>query len=429
MNALLERKGTQYIVDVAAEVLGNPVFIGDASYKVFLCSNGEEPEDEFWKEVQRKTFPSDKEIIKAFRSEEFYAMYAQDEPVVASFPVIKHRLLGARYRDGNHVMGHIVVYELRKEFEKEDHELLNVLCKVLAYEMLYREKAIMQKVKYCSLFCDLLEGKTIPEQEMKGCLELAHVKLPDHMQLVVMQSSRSTTGVMLNYIREQILNKNIGIMAITYEKKIIFVFGANKEWNDIMEEFCERYSMMCGVSYHFENLCNLHINYRQAVKAIELSHKLKLQKSINTYDSYAIYDLIAGAGLTGSETAVALARKGHKVTQIDMLTLAEIDGKSNASRNNIGMLRGMSMQVGVQVLEKMKLAEVKEKSVICLNEEKKAIELACDTVVLSIGMRSRTAVVDEFKNLVKETHVIGDCNRIGNITSAVREAFYAAMNI
>lgn len=112
-----------------------------------------------------------------------------------------------------------------------------------------------------------------------------------------------------------------------------------------------------------------------------------------------------------------------------MLTLAEIDGKSNASRNNIGMLRGMSMQVGVQVLEKMKLAEVKEKSVICLNEEKKAIELACDTVVLSIGMRSRTAVVDEFKNLVKETYVIGDCNRIGNITSAVREAFYAAMNI
>lgn len=294
MNALLERKGTQYIIDVAAEVLGNPVFIGDASYKVFLCSNEEETEDDFWKEVQRKTFPSDKEIIKAFRSGEFYEMYAQDEPVLASFPTIRHRLLGARYRDGNQVMGHIVVYELRQTFQKEDYELLHVLCKALVYEMLYREKAIMQNVKYHSLISELLEGKQIPEQEVLGCLELAHIKLPKTMRLLVMQSQKSTTGVMRNYIREQILNKCVGVMAITYAKFIVFIFDADKAWEFVIQDFCERYVMTCGVSYCFENLNNLKVYYRQAVKAIELSLKMQRQETVNYYKNYAIYDLIEG---------------------------------------------------------------------------------------------------------------------------------------
>lgn len=139
--------------------------------------------------------------------------------------------------------------------------------------------------------------------------------------------------------------------------------------------------------------------------------------------------VVAGAGLTGSETAVALAQSGHKVIQIDMLTLAEIDGKSNASRSNIGMLRGMSAQAGVQVLERTKLSRIEEDHVVCIDESGKEVKLPCDTVVLSLGMRSRKTEAEELEGVVKETYRVGDCSSVGNITSAVREAFYAAMNI
>lgn len=139
--------------------------------------------------------------------------------------------------------------------------------------------------------------------------------------------------------------------------------------------------------------------------------------------------VVAGAGLTGSETAVVLAQSGHKVIQIDMLTLAEIDGKSNASRSNIGMLRGMSTQAGVQVLERTKLSRIEEDHVVCIDESGKEVKLPCDTVVLSLGMRSRKTEAEELEGVVKETYRVGDCSSVGNITSAVREAFYAAMNI
>ena len=56
--------------------------------------------------------------------------------------------------------------------------------------------------------------------------------------------------------------------------------------------------------------------------------------------------------------------------------------------------------------------------------------IPCDSVVLSMGVRPRQQIVDELDHIVDATYVIGDCHtRAGNITSAVREGFFAAMNI
>ena len=55
--------------------------------------------------------------------------------------------------------------------------------------------------------------------------------------------------------------------------------------------------------------------------------------------------------------------------------------------------------------------------------------LACDTVVLSLGLRPAVAEVDALRAAVPETYVIGDCKRPRLINDAVREAFFAAMRI
>lgn len=139
--------------------------------------------------------------------------------------------------------------------------------------------------------------------------------------------------------------------------------------------------------------------------------------------------VVAGAGLTGTETAVVLARSGHEVTQIDMLTLEEIDRKGNTSAINTSFLRKMAVEAGVKTIEKVKLDKICEGQVICRNESGENVVLECDTVVLSLGLRSCKDEADELKNLVEETYIVGDCNKVGNITSAVREAFFAAMAI
>ena len=136
--------------------------------------------------------------------------------------------------------------------------------------------------------------------------------------------------------------------------------------------------------------------------------------------------VIVGAGLTGTETAVSLAREGHEVTVIDMLTMQELQSREKAIRT----AQMLALSEGVTFLEQYALDSVTENGLLAKDANGVLHELPCDTVALSLGVRSRSAVVEELSGICDETYVIGDCNtRQGNITSAVREGFYAAMNI
>ena len=50
LNALIERKGLQYLTDIVSKVLNNPIFIYDVSGK-FLAKSQKEIDDEIWKEL------------------------------------------------------------------------------------------------------------------------------------------------------------------------------------------------------------------------------------------------------------------------------------------------------------------------------------------------------------------------------------------
>ena len=139
--------------------------------------------------------------------------------------------------------------------------------------------------------------------------------------------------------------------------------------------------------------------------------------------------VLAGAGMTGTETAVTLAREGHDVTMIDMQTLAEIDAQGLTSRGVVGVLRRMSAESGVKVLEKVKLVAVDDTGAVIEKKDGTQETLPCDSVILSLGVRSENNVAEELKGLVKDTVIVGDSLKPGNILTAVRDDFYAAMNI
>jgi 2,4-dienoyl-CoA reductase-like NADH-dependent reductase (Old Yellow Enzyme family)/thioredoxin reductase len=140
--------------------------------------------------------------------------------------------------------------------------------------------------------------------------------------------------------------------------------------------------------------------------------------------------VLIGAGLTGTETAVALARDGHEVTLIDMLPLEEIDRRGTALRGVVSLLRRMAEDAGVKVQTGLKAREIRSDAVIAENNTGEAVTLPCDSVVLSMGVRPLDSLAKSFEGCAEQVQIIGDCAvRAGNITSAVRDGFYAAMNI
>jgi 2,4-dienoyl-CoA reductase-like NADH-dependent reductase (Old Yellow Enzyme family)/thioredoxin reductase len=138
--------------------------------------------------------------------------------------------------------------------------------------------------------------------------------------------------------------------------------------------------------------------------------------------------VLVGAGLTGLETAVMLADRGHMVTVIDMLSPEEIVSREK----NAGIAYKMALNRGVKIIGGLELTKVGEGCVMAQDQKGKETELPCDSVVVSVGVKPRSEEIEQFMDICLETYIVGDCapgNKNGNIATAVRDGFFAAMNI
>jgi len=133
--------------------------------------------------------------------------------------------------------------------------------------------------------------------------------------------------------------------------------------------------------------------------------------------------LVAGGGSTGGETALQLAKDGKKVTIIEMLEYAEVI---------TGWPRGLMDQLeeyGVPFLTETRLVEITDNGASVLEKESNQYEIPADTVILSLGFKSRTEMVNEFSGLMTDVHVIGDCVKPRTLKEAVHDGFNVAVEI
>ena len=136
--------------------------------------------------------------------------------------------------------------------------------------------------------------------------------------------------------------------------------------------------------------------------------------------------IVVGAGLTGTETAITLAREGHEVLVMDLLPMTEVIARDKMVRK----AQRLALQEGVQFKEEFRLKSITPTSLIGEEKDGTLTEIPCDTVALSLGVRPRKAVVDALEGVCGEMYWAGDCVlRQGNINTAVRDGFMAAMNV
>ena len=133
--------------------------------------------------------------------------------------------------------------------------------------------------------------------------------------------------------------------------------------------------------------------------------------------------LIAGAGATGAEAGLQLARDGKIVTIIDMLdedTVYE------------GWPRGLQDQLeenNVTLIFNTKLEEITNGGAITQDNRWNKKEIPADTIILSFGFRSRTGTVEELSGIVADTYIIGDCKKPSDIAQAIHDGFNVAAEL
>ena len=130
---------------------------------------------------------------------------------------------------------------------------------------------------------------------------------------------------------------------------------------------------------------------------------------------------VIGGGLTGCEIAYELALHGKKVSIVEMKD--DLIAQTGVCLANSSYLREWFELHKVPVYLNTALKEVKDDSIICINNNKE-IEIKCDSVISSAGY-----IPDPLSPKKKNVYLIGDCDRVGNLRTVIWKAYECAMKI
>lgn len=112
--------------------------------------------------------------------------------------------------------------------------------------------------------------------------------------------------------------------------------------------------------------------------------------------------LIVGAGNTGAETALALTRDGKKVTVIDMMPESKITPQWTTG------LGYLLEEQGAKFVFETGLSSITKEGVMVKANGGSEYLIPADTIILSLGFRSRKDMIEKFGDIVSHTYVIGD---------------------
>ena len=134
--------------------------------------------------------------------------------------------------------------------------------------------------------------------------------------------------------------------------------------------------------------------------------------------------VIVGGGLTGCECALLMASQGKKVHLAEMRDGLAIDANIRHRPILLAEIDATDIDVALNARALKVTLEGVE-----VEGPEGARTLAGTTVICAIGQRSRRADVDDLRDAAPFVRIVGDARRPANITTAVYEAWHAAMDI
>lgn len=139
--------------------------------------------------------------------------------------------------------------------------------------------------------------------------------------------------------------------------------------------------------------------------------------------------IIIGGGLTGAESAVALAMEGKEVTLVEMQGPEAL--LNGAALINKFSLQSLMAKHKVRVVTNTKLEAITDRGIRTINNRFEWQNYEADTVAFAVGMRPLKSTVAALSNELPQTevYVIGDCDEIGNVFTAVHAGFNTASEL
>jgi pyruvate/2-oxoglutarate dehydrogenase complex dihydrolipoamide dehydrogenase (E3) component len=134
--------------------------------------------------------------------------------------------------------------------------------------------------------------------------------------------------------------------------------------------------------------------------------------------------VVVGGGLVGCEEGLHLAHAGREVTILEMLEKAAADAPY---LHWLGLMRELEKSVRLET--RIKCTRITEEGVFAVNERGEERFYEADTVLLAVGLKPRTDVVESLRSCAPDFSVIGDCLQPATVMEALHMGYFSAMNI
>ncbi len=282
IDALYSGAGIQAIVNTAAELFGNPVFVNDAAYKILAISEGSAFTERELEEERRLKYVHPK-IIEQMRADNVeHKLATQGSAIVSQRAETDVSWMFSNVKIHDIAVATIAVAGFSRAFTAADYELLNRLSKIIAIELekneFYRED---KSVMYEYLLGDLLSGKLVNPATIEARCQVVRWKPHAWFGVIVIANpleqlsgadvSRLETGLRrtLPQCRWTIYRKEL-VVFVTRTEHLLF----NDDQLERFKDFLQQSGLEAGVSSAFASLADSKRHYEQASRALDMGSRL-----------------------------------------------------------------------------------------------------------------------------------------------------------
>jgi 2,4-dienoyl-CoA reductase-like NADH-dependent reductase (Old Yellow Enzyme family)/thioredoxin reductase len=135
---------------------------------------------------------------------------------------------------------------------------------------------------------------------------------------------------------------------------------------------------------------------------------------------------VIGGGLVGCEVGLFLAEDGRDVTIVEMM--GDI-GDPVYWRHTIPLVMRMDATPNLEYRTHQECTEITTAGIRVKDREESEDFIEADTVIVAAGMVPNRAVIEEWRDSVRNLFPVGDCVSPQNIMEAMQRGYYAALDI
>ncbi|MBU4439746.1 MAG: helix-turn-helix domain-containing protein [Firmicutes bacterium] len=305
IRRITDNKGLTEIINAMTPILGNPLYVADADFKVLARTDCVLKKPEEWRHIV------DNGIEDGYISSsvnDFYYMKDlvlktehQHEPVFFSGnELYPHSFCTMNLTSRNKKIGLVTVFETEHPFSIGTKATIEFFSDILIMEIQKNQTMIINEgVKLGYLFAEILTGDRHSENELQKVIHYVNIAFPKPFFIMVFQSRHANRNrYELTFLRKKIIDLIDNTICIIHQNNIVMLANDQSSRQFFgqrlvdIEHWLQDSKMVAGISDDCCEITEIRKSYQTALTAIELGLKAEKKGLLFSYDRYRFSHLM-----------------------------------------------------------------------------------------------------------------------------------------